>query len=346
MKSLIRPKSLKPGDKAAAVSLSWGGTSSLMERYRDAKRNLQDIFGLQVIETTHALKTADWIYNNPKARAEDLMEAFSDPSIKAIFTTIGGDDSIRTLPYIKYDVIRNNPKIFIGFSDSTVTHFACFKAGLTSFYGTSIMVGFGEYGGMHPYQVEDIRRILFSSKPCGKIQPNRDGWTAERIEWLSPTLIKTKRKLSPSKDWNYLQGSGKVQGRLLGGCMEVLELLKGTDCWPDKEEWKGCVLFLETSDETPPPDSFRRWLRNFAAQGILQSVNGILLGRLCNTSYTADYNKELMKILAEEGLSHLPAITEMDFGHTCPVFTLPYGADCEIDCDNKSFSLLGSGVKG
>lgn len=346
MKKLIRPRSLSPGDKVAAISLSWGGTGGLQGRYMDAKNSLQNIFGLQVVETRHALKSAEWIYNNPRARAEDLMEAFSDSSIKAIFTMIGGDDSIRTLPYTGIDIIRNNPKIFLGFSDSTVTHFACFKAGLASFYGTSLMVGFAEYGGMHPYQVEDIRRTLFSSIPAGKIQANRDGWTAEPIEWLSPSLIKKRRKLNPSRDWNYLQGSGKVRGRLLGGCMEVLELLKGTAYWPEKEEWKECVLFLETSDETPPPEVFRRWLRNFAAQGILQTVNGILLGRVCNTAYTADYNIELVKILAEENLSHLPVITEMDFGHTCPVFTLPFGANCEIDCYNKSFSLLESGVTG
>jgi muramoyltetrapeptide carboxypeptidase LdcA involved in peptidoglycan recycling len=346
MKTLIRPPSLHPGDKVATISLSWGGTGGLLERYQDAKHNLQNIFGLEVIETTHALKPADWIYNNPKARAEDLMDAFSDPTIKAIFTNIGGDDSIRTLPYINPEVIRNNPKIFLGFSDSTVTHFSCFNAGLTSFYGTSLMVGFAESGGMHPYQVEDIRRTLFNPESRGKILPNTMGWTAESIEWLSPSLIQKKRKLNPSNEWNYLQGKGKVQGRLLGGCMEVLELLKGTDCWPDREEWKGCVLFLETSDDTPPPDNFRRWLRNFAAQGILQSVNGLILGRLCNTSYTAEYNIELLKILAEEDMTHLPLITEMDFGHTCPVFTLPYGVNCEIDCDQKTFSLLENGVTG
>jgi muramoyltetrapeptide carboxypeptidase LdcA involved in peptidoglycan recycling len=344
MKTLIRPQLLRPGDKVATISLSWGGTGSLLERYQDAKHNLQNIFGLQVVETTHALRPANWIYNNPKARAEDLMEAFSDSSVKAIFTNIGGDDSIRTLPYINLEVIRNNPKIFLGFSDSTVTHFACFKAGLTSFYGTSLMVGFAEYGGMHPYQVEDIRQTLFNSIPSGRIHPNPDGWTAEPIEWLSPSLIGRKRKLNPSTGWNFLQGTGKVQGRLLGGCMEVLELLKGTVYWPEKEEWKESILFLETSDDTPPLDTFRRWLRNYAAQGILKTINGIIFGRVCNTSYTADYNKEILKILAEENLSQLPVIAEMDFGHTCPVFSLPYGTNCEIDCYNKTFSLLDSGV--
>jgi len=344
MKTLIKPAVLKEGDKVATISLSWGGTSGLVDRYKQGKNNLQTIFGLRVVETANALKSAEWIYKNPKARAEDLMEAFSDPSIKAIFTNIGGDDSIRTLPYINLEVIRNNPKIFLGFPDSTITHFACYKAGLTSFYGTSLMVGFAEFGGMHPYQINDIQRTLFSSSPVGQILPSQNGWTSEPLEWFDPPLLNTKRKLTENTGWNFLQGHGKVQGRLLGGCMEVLELLKGTDYWPDKEEWEDCILFLETSDETPKPDEFRRWLRNLAAQEILHHVNGLILGRLCNSSFAEDYNQELLKVMAEEERPNLPIITGMDFGHTCPTFTIPIGVTGEINCNKKTFSLLESGV--
>src|SRR4051812_4001139 len=139
MTSLIKPKRLFPGDKVATISLSWGGAGELPDRYQRGKKQLQDIFGVQVVETSNALKSADFIARNPKARADDLMEAFSDTSIKAIISNIGGDDSIRTLPYTDLDIIRNNPKIFVGFSDTTVTHFACYKAGLASFYGTSVL---------------------------------------------------------------------------------------------------------------------------------------------------------------------------------------------------------------
>jgi muramoyltetrapeptide carboxypeptidase LdcA involved in peptidoglycan recycling len=92
-----------------------------------------------VIETRHALHDEAWLAANPQARADDLMEAFSDPTIRAIISTIGGDDSIRILPYIDLNVIRANPKIFLGYSDSTITHLACFKAGLISFYGPAIL---------------------------------------------------------------------------------------------------------------------------------------------------------------------------------------------------------------
>jgi muramoyltetrapeptide carboxypeptidase LdcA involved in peptidoglycan recycling len=56
------------------------------------------------------------------------MDALKDPSIKAIISSIGGEESIRLLPYIDFDVIKNNPKIFMGYSDSTITHFMFRKA--------------------------------------------------------------------------------------------------------------------------------------------------------------------------------------------------------------------------
>lgn len=133
MAKLKIPQRLNPGDKVAAISMSWGAAGELPHRYRKGKERLEQVFNLNVVETKHALQPAQWIYENPEARAKDLMEAFSDPSIKAIISNIGGDDSIRMLKYIDIEVIKQNPKIFIGFSDSTVTHFICLKAGISSF---------------------------------------------------------------------------------------------------------------------------------------------------------------------------------------------------------------------
>ena len=106
---MIKPKKLRIGDKVACISLSWGGAGELPNRYIIGKKQIEKEFGLEVIETTHALKSAKWIYNNPKARADDLMEALEDKSIKAIISNIGGDDSIRLLRYMDMELIRKNP---------------------------------------------------------------------------------------------------------------------------------------------------------------------------------------------------------------------------------------------
>ena len=345
---MIKPKKLQAGDIVAAVSLSWGGPGTIPHRYEAGKRQLQEEFGLKVTETAHALREEAWLHNNPKPRAEDLMNAFADPSIKAIISTIGGDDSIRILPYLDLDVIRSNPKIFMGFSDTTITHLACFKAGVVSFYGPSIMAGFGENAGLFPFMVEAVRRSLFSSAPIGNVIPNTDGWTAEALSWAKPENQSRKRSLNPSTGWKFIQGKGVRQGHLLGGCIEVLDFLRGTDFWPDSAAWQDAILFLETSEEAPPPHLVKYILRSYASMGVLKQLSGILFGRPGGNipvEQFKEYDEVIFQVVTEEeGLSDLPIITNMDFGHTDPVFVLPYGVQAEIDCEAQQFRIVENAV--
>jgi muramoyltetrapeptide carboxypeptidase LdcA involved in peptidoglycan recycling len=276
------------------------------------------------------------------------MAALSDPSIHGIVSTIGGEDSIRILQHLDLDVIRSNPKVFLGYSDTTVTHFACLKAGLVSFYGPSIMAGFGENGGLFPYMAESVRRTLFSAEPIGAIEPNRDGWTVEHLDWSVTENQERKRALNPSEPWRFLQGEGIAEGRLVGGCLEVVEFLRGTSVWPDDEVWEGAILFLETSEDAPSEAVLRYTLRSYAAMGILQRLSGILFGRPGGPVPVEDfgkYDKALLQVVAtEEGLTGLPIVTRMDFGHTDPMFVLPYGVKARIDCGKRSFAILESAV--
>ena len=345
---MLKPPKLQPGDRVATVSLSWGGPGAYPHRYEAGKRQLQDEFGLQVIEMKHTLRKPGWLSRNPRARAEDLIAAFSDDSIKAVISTIGGDDSIRILPHLDLDVLLSNPKIFLGYSDSTITHLACLKAGLTSVYGPSIMAGFAENSGLFPYMVESLRRTLFSSEPVGEIFPNLSGWTVERLDWADPANQSRNRKLNPSSGWSFLQGRGVHRGHLIGGCVEVLDWLRGTDFWPDARMWQGAILFLETSEDKPTPEDVVYYLRVYAALGILDDLAGILCGRpgggVPIEQFEA-YDRAILQVLVEEeGLRDLPIVTQMDFGHTDPMFVLPYGIQAEIDCDQHKFSILESAV--
>lgn len=345
---MIKPRKLQPGDTVAAITLSWGGPGTFPHRYEAGKRQLQNEFGLKVVETPHTLRDAAWLYNNPKARADDLMSAFSDPSIKAIISTIGGNDSIRILPYLDLDVIRSNPKIFLGYSDTTITHMACLKAGLVSFFGPAIMAGFGENGGLFPYMVDSVRKSLLSSTPIGEIKPNTDGWTAEILDWSNPENQSRNRKLTPSAGWKFIQGTGVRQGHLLGGCLEVLDFLRGTDFWPESSAWQNAVLFLETSEEAPPPNVLKYALRSYASMRILHRLSGILFARPggdISPERFGEYDEIFHQVVnEEEGLSELPIITNMDFGHTDPMFVLPYGVRAEIDCERKTFTIVENAV--
>ena len=344
---LTHPGRLRPGDKVAAISLSWGGPGSLPHRYEAGKRQLEAEFGLTVVETPNALRDAAWLHANPRARAEDLMGAFADASIKAIFSTIGGDDSIRLLPHLDFDLIAANPKIFMGMSDTTVTHMACFRAGLSTAYGPGIMQAFAENGGMFPYVVESIRNTLFSTKPIGEVRPDVRGWTVEHLEWANPENQSRRRQLNPTQGWKWIRGSGVHRGPLLGGCIEVLDWLRGTDVWPARHLWEGAILFIETSEEAVPPTTVLRILRTFGALGILHQLSGILFGRPGGQVAPAqfeEYDAAILQALDEAGLSEMPLVTRMDFGHTDPVFILPYGVEAEIDFDQQVFSLLENAV--
>src|SRR5215216_4494465 len=180
---MIKPKKLHPGDKVATVSLSWGGASVFPHRYEVGVQQLKDEFDLEVVEMLNTIRETDWLARNPKARADDFMQAFSDASIKGIFSTIGGDDSIRLLPFINFHVIRNNPKVFMGYSDTSISHLVCYKAGLVSFYGPSIMAEFAENGGMFPYLIQSLRQTIFSSEVIGEVKPSTEGWTVEHLDW-------------------------------------------------------------------------------------------------------------------------------------------------------------------
>ena len=111
LKGLSKPKRLCAGDTLAAVSLSWGGPSVFPHRYQAGVRQLEEAFDVKVVEMPHTLSDADFLRKNPQARADDLMQAFADPAISGIVSTIGGDDSIRLLPYIDFNLIQHNPKV-------------------------------------------------------------------------------------------------------------------------------------------------------------------------------------------------------------------------------------------
>jgi muramoyltetrapeptide carboxypeptidase LdcA involved in peptidoglycan recycling len=275
------------------------------------------------------------------------MDAFSDPSIAAIFASVGGEDSIRLIPHLDLDAIRKHPKIFLGFSDTTSLHLACFGAGLVSFYGPSMLAGFAENGGMHAYTIEGIRRALFQSDPIGLIAANDEGWTAEHLDWRDPTLQSQARSLQPASPPRVLQGAGTASGPLIGGCAEVLEMVKGTKWWPSLKSWKGAILFYETSEDAPNPAFIRYWLRNFAAQGILGSLNGILLARPDpggDDGYQNKIETAILTVLAEEGLHEMPLLSGLDFGHTQPMLTLPYGVQASIDCTRGTLTINEAGV--
>jgi muramoyltetrapeptide carboxypeptidase LdcA involved in peptidoglycan recycling len=344
MLKLLKPHKLNRGDRVATVSLSWGGAgdTNLLWRYNLGKKRLQEQFGLEVVEMPNTLKGSDYLYHHPEKRAEDLMAAFCDTSIKAIFSCIGGNESVRMLPYIDFNIIKSNPKIFIGYSDTTITHFMCLKSNLSSFYGVSVLAELAENIKVFDYTADWLKKVLFNNSPIGLIKATRK-WTGEIIEWRESNVFVAKTMIK-NQEYEFLQGDGVTQGQLIGGCIEVMEMIKGTLLWPSNDIFEGAILFFETSEDIPEPLYIENCLRNYGSLGILQKVNAIIFGKPYQEKYYDEYKSSILKIISELGLYHLPIVYNMPFGHNEPMICLPYGAMAEIDCNKKTFSILESGV--
>ena len=344
---MIKPKKLSRGDKVAIVSLSSGlaGERLLKHRYELGKKRLEEVFGLEVITMPNALKGCDFVNKHPKLRADDLMSAFKEPSIKGIFCNIGGDDTIRLLPFIDYEIIKNNPKVFMGYSDTTINHFMMYKAGLTSFYGPSIMCEFAENKNMHDYTVDYIKQTLFESRDVIEIKSSPK-WTSEFLDWVDEKNNDIGRKMIEEQHgFEILQGTRKTKGQLLGGCVDVFPMLIGTKIWPTVDEWKSKILFLETSEDEIQPLYLKYILRNLIAQGIIDVINGIIVGKPKHEKYYEEYKEVYTEMIGvEANRPDLPIIYNVNFGHASPICILPYGILAELDVNNKKIYLRESAV--
>lgn len=340
---MIKPKMLKKGDKIAIVSLSWGGLGdkNLIHKYYIAKERLENDFSLEVVTMPNALKGTEYIYNHPDKRAKDLMDAFKDDSIKGIFCAIGGDDTIRLLPYIDYEIIKNNPKIFMGYSDTTVNHFMMNKAGLVSFYGPSIMAEFGEYVKMFDYTKEAVNNILFNDCKNYEIKSS-EVWSSDYLEWNEKNINTSKKLIKELHGYEILQGNGVITGKLLGGCIDVFPMIVGTEIWPAKEEWKDKILLIETSEDRPNPIYITYYLRNLGALGIFDEIKGIIVGKPQAEQYYYEYKEVYKKVLKEFNKEMLPVLYNVNIGHSEPIGILPLGTEIEVDFDKKKIYLKES----
>ncbi|HEV2886000.1 MAG TPA: S66 peptidase family protein [Jatrophihabitans sp.] len=341
----IRPAALRPGDTVAVVSLSAGLAAALPHRYAAGKRQLAETFGLRVIDAPHATRDSDWLRANPRARAEDLHWALENPDVHGIVSAIGGDDSVRIVPFLDLDLIAAHPKVFTGYSDTTITHLAFGKAGVGSFYGMAVLSTAAENGGIARFSADSFSATVMSAEPVGDLAAAPE-WTEELLSWTRPELQSRRRRWVPNYGWLWLQGSEPVQGPLIGGCLEVLAMALGTEIWPDLADFDGAVLHLEISEERPPEVQVVGWLRNFAALGILERISALLFSRpeAMSLRDTLALYEAIRDELVVAGRPDLPFVANLDYGHSSPMGVLPLGRRMLVDPVQRRLSILEPAV--
>lgn len=352
-----KPPKLNKGDNVAIVSLSSGilGEASSKHQVEIGVGRLKS-FGLNPIFMPNALKGLAYLNENPKARAEDLKMAFADDSIKGIICAIGGDDTYRLLPYLVEDMtflddVKNNPKLFTGFSDTTINHLMFYKLGMTSYYGPNFLNDLAELDHkMLPYTYQSFRSYFNNSDKTNI--PSSEIWYEERADF-SLDAVNTPR-ITHNEQYGYevLRGTDIVSGRLLGGCLESLYDLINGERYPEEKiiaqqynlfpainEWRDKILFIETSEETPRPVNFKKMLEALNDLGIFEAVKAVLVGKPQNEVYYQEY-KEILTEVTEK--AQTPIMYNLNFGHAYPRAVIPYGLQAEINFDDKTLSIKES----
>jgi len=340
---MIKVRKLKRGSKIAIISPSNGLPHKFPHIYKLGLENLKDEFGFKIEEYPTATMDRRELYLNPKLRADDINRAFKDDTIEGIICSIGGYESVRILEYLDVDNIIKNPKLIMGFSDATSFLSYLNYKGLVTFYGPSVMAGFAQMKSLPEKFKNHVEDILIEGKVPYSYSPY-EKWTEGYKDWDDKNTLGECTEFYQNDGFQVIQGKEDGEGYLWGGCIEVLEFLKGTSFWPDNSFWDDKILFFETSEEKPLPDKVGYMLRNYGTQGILNKVKGIIFGR--PKDYTA-YEREQLKgiisdILNIEYKADIPVFFNVDFGHTDPKIILPLGLKVKLSIENKEITLMES----
>ena len=347
---MIKPKKLNIGDKVAIISLSRGilGMPFAKHELDLGIKRLKDM-GLEPVIMTNSLKDMGYLEKHPEERASDLKEAFMDDSIKGIICAIGGDDTYKTIPYLMEDqefieAVQNNPKVFVGFSDTTNNHLMFYKLGLETFYGPCFLSDIAELDKeMLPYTKEAFD-MLFKNEDSYEIKSSPI-WYYDRESFGPDQLNVPRISHEETHGYEILNGSGIVSGKLYGGCIESLydayvserngnerEIYDKYDILLSLEEWGDKVLFIETSEEKMKPEKLEVILNYFKDQKILGTVKGIIVGKPIDEQYYEEYKEVYRKVFTD---LDTPILYNVNFGHAVPRCLIPYGAEVTIDFDNK-----------
>jgi muramoyltetrapeptide carboxypeptidase len=316
---LVKPKALRRGDTISVIVPAGPLNRERIDQALDRIRQR----GFQVKTYGDIYRSQGYLAGDDRARADELMAAFADPETNSVWCARGGYGVARLLKLIDFDVIRRNPKVFVGFSDISVLHTAIQqRAGLITFHGPNLQDGFGKSDDMSPANEAALWRAVLADQ-----QTATGGY-----------LIETTS--ADTGEFRTVVG-GTAVGRLTGGNLAVICGLMGT---PFEPETAGRILFLE--DVSERVYRIDRYLAQLSLAGKLQSAAGILLGTFSYENDEPADSQAAVAALLDEYCSGLeiPVLAGFPAGHAQYNLTLPMGANMEVDADACTVKLLESAV--
>jgi len=333
---LILPPRLLEGDAVGIFSPSCAATAWIPERTEMAIRFLESR-GHRVICGKLTGKNAGYRSGTVAQRAEELNALIRDPDIRCIMAASGGFVSNSILPYIDYEALCRDPKIIVGYSDVTAVLLAVYaKTGLVPFYGPNLISVFGEAMPYSEISYGYFREIVSGTAAFPHDYKMPAEWTEDSVGLEENDVQCT----AINNQWICAR-KGSVQGRLIGGNLDTLYGIWGSEYMPEIR--KGDILFLEENRGTP--EKTERAFSHLELCGIFEKIGGLILGKSADYRPGKDggkFHEPAMEILNRYDF---PILAEFDCAHTKPMHTLPIGSEVLLNAGEKSLSLLTPAVK-
>ena len=311
---VIKSKVLRKGDKIGIISPASKPLDE--DQYFKGVQYLENL-GYSVTPGKSVLNERGYLAGDDIDRVSDLNSMFADPEIKAIFCSRGGYGTPRILDKIDFEIIRKNPKIFIGYSDITAINFAIWaKTKVITFSGPMVAVEMGK--GIHPFTEFNLWQNLSDISDNKKLE--------------NPDDVKIK-----------IINQGNAEGRLVAGCLSVFVSLLGTPYMPDLND---AILVIEDVDEEPY--RLDRFFAQLKLSGIFNRINGLVLGQFidCESKDPSKPTLAINDVISDyvKDLS-IPIITNFAYGHGAIKLTLPIGIKARLDTADGYLSILESTVE-
>lgn len=303
MEATIKPAALKPGDTIRMVSPA----SSITREKTDFARELLESEGYRVEFSKHCFDSDFHLAGSDQDRAGDLMDAFMDPQVQAVFCSRGGYGCARLFPFLDLEAIVSANKLFLGFSDITTLHIALNNRGLATVHAPM---------------------ALTLTNP-------RDPWVYESLR----AVLTGKNSISEEAPLGKTLNGGQAEGKVVGGCLCLICDSVGT---PNPIDCTGRILIIEDVDEDP--HRIDAMLTHLLNSGVIQKAAGIVFGEMTRTDERNGEGiggKPWREIVKERfGGLGIPIIHDFPFGHNKNMLSLPLGIRARLDADQGSLTYL------
>jgi muramoyltetrapeptide carboxypeptidase len=319
-RQVLKPPILRPGDTVGMVAPASNAYEP--EEIRIAIETMEQ-YGFKVLLGKHINAQYGYLAGKDKERAEDINEMFRRPDIRGIVTFSGGYGCSRLLPFLDYDLIRQNPKVLVGHSDITALLIGIYqKTGLIGFHGSSGLTGVGDYA------IAGFRQAIMNAGKIGRVAAPPSGNEAVDRDNRLVSIV-----------------PGRATGQLIGGNLTLVTNLLGSPYEPDT---RGKILFLEDVGEEPY--RIDRMLTQLWLAGKLQEAAGIALGHF-KDCVPKEFQPSFYQTLSLEQVLRdrfeplgIPTLYNLMFGHIKENAVLPIGAIATLDATAKTLTVEENAV--